>query len=125
MPLVHDNIDHYPQEALCPCCKKNKVLEPHSFAHIGGGALLYDRKEDSGQPHDDMGGFLYFGWHGAHHEEGGEGKYPDINVNVRIANEVVGGQYGIFFCSTECLRFFLNTCVDKLEQKMKQDQKNV
>ncbi len=29
---------------------KKKVLEPHSFAILGGGALLMDRKDNSGGP---------------------------------------------------------------------------
>ncbi|MFA7061273.1 MAG: hypothetical protein WC156_10690 [Pedobacter sp.] len=35
-----------------------------------------------------------------------------------IIKDIRGGQAEMYFCSTECLRQFLNFCVDELEQKM-------
>ena len=119
MPSIRGKENHFPQEPLCPCCKKKTIFEPNSFAHIGGGALLFDREEDYGRVDDDMEGYLYIAWHGAHCEEGGRGEDSDTEASVQIAEAVIGGQYSLFFCSTECLRAFLNQCVDKLEQKIR------
>ena len=124
MPVVHGDKSTFPDQALCPWCRKRKVLEPHSFAVIGGGSFLMDRLEDSGKPSDDMEAYLYFGWHGAHPEEGGEGIDADIHSQVRVADSVVGGQFGLYFCSTACLRAFLNHCVDKLEWKLNRQRKS-
>ena len=78
LPLIKDNESTYPDEALCPWCKENKVLEPHSFAYLDCGALLMDRNEDSGGPSNDMDAYFSIGWHGAHPEDGGIGKNPNI-----------------------------------------------
>lgn len=124
MPVVKDKNTDFPDHALCPWCRENKVLEPHSFAHLGGGAVLMNRDEDYGGPSDDMKGYLYIGWHGAHLEDGGEGIDADLHANVHIADHVIGGQFGLYFCSTACLRAFLNHCVDKLESKLKRKRKS-
>jgi hypothetical protein len=123
MPVVHGDKSTFPDEALCPWCRKRKVLEPHSFAFIDGGALLMDRLEDSGGPSEDMEAYLCVGWHGSHPEEGGEGSDAEIDSQVRVAHSVIGGQFGLYFCSTECLRAFLNHCIDKLEWKLKRQRK--
>ncbi len=59
-------------------------MEPHSFAMLGGGTLLMNRKNNSGGSDDQMDGFLYMTFHGAH--ESGLGKEKGINVTVRIFN---------------------------------------
>ncbi len=76
-----------------------------------------DRQEDSGGSSPDMDAFLTLGWHGAHQDESGVGNDPDIYQTVDIVDEVVGGKFGLYFCSTTCLRNFLSARVDKLEQK--------
>ena len=57
-------------------------------------------------------------WHGAHRETGGLGKDPDISVGLDIADKVASGQFELYFCSTSCLRDFLNYCVDELERRI-------
>lgn len=116
-PLIENAGAFYPKEAICPWCKKSKVFEPHSFAVIGGGALLQGRGGSAG-PSEKMEGFLHLSWHGAHTEEGGYGKDPDSGGMVEIVKDVKGGQFDIYFCSTECLRGFLNHCVDNLEEQI-------
>jgi hypothetical protein len=106
----------YPSKPKCPWCKKHKVHEPHSFAVLAGGALLMDRKNDSGGPDEKMDGYLSMSWHGAH--DRGEGKFRDIYKMIYIAKGIRGGQYGLYFCSTACMRAFLNYCVDELEHKI-------
>ena len=83
---------------------------------LGGGALFLNRNRDSGGPDDRMDGYLSLTWHGAHEE--GEGKDRDIYSVVQIAKDVRGGQYDVYFCSTKCLRSYLNFCVDQLETQI-------
>lgn len=75
-----------------------------------------DRKNESGGPDDSMDGFLHMFWHGAH--DGGIGKDKGIEASLDIARDVRGGQFELYFCSTKCLRSYLNYCVDELERKL-------
>jgi hypothetical protein len=80
LPVIKDEETYWPSEPTCPICKKRKVLEPHSMAVLGVGALLMDRKNDSGGPSSDMDAFFHLTWHGAH--DGGEGEdRKDNRVN--------------------------------------------
>ncbi len=79
-----------------------------------------NRKEDTGLPDESMDAFLSFQWHGAH--DGGEGKYGEAYASVDIARDVRGGQFEIYFCSTTCLRSYLNYCVDELEKKIRAER---
>jgi hypothetical protein len=115
-----------PEEArgyMCAWCGTgHKLVEPNSIASISCGAILYSsKKRDSGGPSDKMGGYLSISWHGAHSDEGGIGDSPDTFVDIPLRSEVVGGQMDINFCSTECLRAFLNNCVDELELRISED----
>ena len=116
LPVVKGKSNHWPKKPLCPICGKNKVFEPHSMAILTAGAVLMDRAKDSGGPSDDLDGFLALHWHGAHN--GGQGKDADVFCGVDIIRDAIGGQADLYFCSTECLRKFLNACVDELERKV-------
>jgi hypothetical protein len=96
----------------------SKVFEPHQFVVLSGGALkITNRRTKSGTgPSKDMWGFLDLTFHGAH--DGGQAHDPvlaDAHALVRLADEVDGGQFEFYFCSTKCLRAFLNEQVDALE----------
>lgn len=78
-----------------------------------------DRKRKNGGPDASLDGFLSLTWHGAHKNEGGLGIDADIFKTLQITQDVRGGQFSLYFCSTQCLRFFLNYIVDKLEEKIK------
>jgi len=116
LPVIKDEKTHWPSEPLCPICKKSKVFEPHSLAVLGVGALLMDRDEDSGGPSPDLDAFFHLTWHGAH--DGGEGEDREIGCMLDVVRDIRGGQAEMYFCSTECLRQFLNYCVDELERKV-------
>ncbi len=104
----------------CIWCKKGKMLEPHSFASINAGAILLDPDDpECGGPSEQMEGYLNLSWHGAHSNESGEGMLPDTFANLTIAKDNKGGQSDFLFCSTNCLRAFLNHCVDELEKRIK------
>jgi len=116
-PVAKGRNIFFPNKALCPMCKTAKVLEPHSMAIVNLGALLMtNRKTRSGSMSDDLDGFLRFSWHGAHN--GGKGRDAGIQVSVDIVEDTRGGQADLYFCSTECLRQFLNECVDELERRI-------
>lgn len=112
-PVVK-NTDHWPTKPLCPVCKERKVFEPHSFAVLNGGALKGTLK--SAGPASDLYGFLGLIWHGAH--DGGEGLYDGQYEMVPLADNAKDGQFEMYFCSTGCLRKFLNGAVDELESQM-------
>jgi hypothetical protein len=74
-----------------------------------------------GGPSNKMDGFLSLAWHGAH--DGGKGRGKEIGCVVDIIRDAVGGQADLYFCSTGCLRRFLNACVDELERRMAKERK--
>lgn len=116
-PVAKERNVFFPTEALCPVCKAEKVLEPHSMAIVNLGAILMTNREaGSGSMSDDLDGFLRFIWHGAH--DGGVGRDPGVEASVDIVEDARGGQADLYFCSTTCLREFLNACVDELERKV-------
>ncbi len=88
------------------------------MAILTSGALLIDRKTRDGGPDVNLEGFLSLIWHGAHTNEGGQGRHADVYSIVNIARNVKGGQFDIRFCSTKCLRSFFNHAVDSLEKKL-------
>jgi len=79
-----------------------------------------NREDDFGGPDDNMDGFLSITWHGAH--DGGEGRDREIGASVQIAKDVRGGQFDLYFCSTKCLRSYLNFCVDELDKKIRKQK---
>lgn len=88
------------------------------MAILAGGAMrVVDAKKKSATIADDCIGFLDLIWHGAH--DGGSGANREICARIPLADETAGGQFEFYFCSTRCLRPFLNAYVDRLEMKMK------
>lgn len=120
-PLLQARHTQHPKKALCPQCKKRKVLEPHSMAIFAGGALFMDGKRVNGGMHDRMDGFASITWHGAHNT--GVGRDRDIYTTVDFARDCRGGQFEIYFCSTACLRTFFNSWVDALEIKIRKEKR--
>lgn len=115
-PLQKNELDN--NSLQCTWCNCDKVSEPNSMAMLACGAVLMNRKTGDGIPDNRLDGFLDLTWHGAHTCDGGYGEHPDTFVNIMIAENVQGGQISISFCSTKCLREFLNFMVDKLEDKI-------
>lgn len=113
-PVMDKQNPYSPTNGLCPWCGTGKVNEPHSMAILNGGALTMSPDRTCGEMDDKLDGFLSLLWHGAH--DGGTGDYPNMGGVVRIADNCRGGQFEMYFCSTNCLRGFLNHCVDKLEE---------
>jgi hypothetical protein len=119
-PVVEGQ-EGYPAEgSSCPICGQGPILEPHSFAHLTGEGMKW-QEEDVFGPSEDLRGFLSLGWHGAH--SGGVGLHPEVDAHLDIACSVEDGQFGLFFCSTDCLRKFLNQAVDELENRLEQAER--
>src|SRR5262249_26606731 len=96
----------------CLVCGRMGAHEPNGFAFLNGGALKkVGRRHATMSP--DLEGFLSIGVHGGH----GRGK-PQPSALVSVAEGVPLGQFEYYFCSTKCLRKFLNHCVDTLEQRL-------
>ena len=64
----------------------------------------------------DAAAFLTVSWHGAH--SGGQGARAGVHASLDVADSVANGQFDLYFCSTTCLRGFLNYIVDELESKI-------
>jgi hypothetical protein len=120
MPLLRGKQFHFPSRPVCPVCRRRKVFEPHSFAVLSAGAFLKTRGGFAG-PDDRMEAFLDVTWHGAH--DGGSGEHPEIGVRMPVAEDVAGGQFELYFCSTRCLRRFFKDLVDELEHRMQRASK--
>lgn len=117
-PLISDLSTYFPEDGLCPWCRRQRVLEPHTFVALIGGGLLMNREKGCGGPSDVIDGFLDLAWHEAHSsdEEGNGCGFP-------IAQDVRGGQFGIYCCSVRCLRKLLNRLLDDFDQAI-QDASN-
>ncbi|HCE42607.1 MAG TPA: hypothetical protein DET40_03565 [Lentisphaeria bacterium] len=120
LPVIKGKTECWPNKAICPICGKHKVFEPHSMAILSAGACLMNRKEKYGGPSNQMDGFMHISWHGAH--DGGIGKDREIGCIVDIVKDVIGGQAELYFCSTQCLRKFFDSCVNELEKKIKKSR---
>jgi len=117
LPIVKGKRVYHPTKALCPWCKKRKVLEPHSMAILSGGALVRSGADTYTGPTEGLRGFLSFHWHGAH--DGGEGGHRDNDLILDIAQDVDGGLFDVMFCSVKCLRAFLNSGLDEFEDRVR------
>ena len=115
LPVVHGKQVVFPGKGVCPWCRKQKVYEPHSMAILNAGAMRQVGQDRYAMAADTVA-FLTLTWHGAH--SGGEGQFPESYASVDVAAHVAGGQFDLYFCSTTCLRGFLNYCVDALEKQL-------
>ncbi len=59
-------------------------------------------------------------WHGMHNGGQGFERDRDVYVWMPIAKEVKEWEYELYFCSSKCLRSFLNRCVDEFERSINQ-----
>ena len=110
----------WPADYACPICSKSF---DGAFAVLNGGALMGEGKK--GYPSMDarLVGFLDMTWHGAHHHA--DPKDNDVYTGLFIADQCADGQFDLYFCSTACLRKFLNSCVDRLERRVAKDRKRM
>jgi hypothetical protein len=99
-------------------CKANRVGEPHEFVGLSGGAA-----SETGECGE---GFLDLFVHPCESAPFGParaGDAPKTNEEgawVEIVRDTTTGQFDLYFCSTACLRRFLNECVDELERRLRE-----
>ena len=117
-PTVKGKKDPIFERRQCRVCRKRGLGEPNSFATLGGGAMMPISKSTMVPAFDGVA-WLEIGWHGAHSDMNGKGLLPDTGSHVRIVDDVPFGQFELYFCSTKCLRTFLNKAVDELEKRIK------
>jgi hypothetical protein len=112
LPLNLKDSPAWPRHGRCPMC--DKELDG-AFAVINGGALM---GEGDGTASLDgrLIGHLNLTWHGAHHHV--KPSDNDVYVGVDVVEEAACGQFDLNFCSTACMRAFLNKSVDELEKQV-------
>jgi hypothetical protein len=98
----------------CPVCHGAQQGEPGEFAFLNGGALKEFPGGGGAGPAPGLLGFLSIGLHGAHSAE-----VDTPSGNVSVFERAPLGQFEVYFCSTKCLRGFLNAAVDDLEAKVR------
>ena len=87
------------------------------MAILAGGAMrVVDAKKKAATMATDCIGFLDLVWHGAH--DSGTGVPREVYARVPLAEDTPAGQFEFYFCSTRCLRAFLNAWVDQLDDKI-------
>lgn len=79
--------------------------------------MLMNEEKTSGSIDERMQAFLRVAWHGDHSGES-QNHNAGVQASVDIVERTPMGQFEFYFCSTECLRNFLNKIVDALESKM-------
>lgn len=125
-PVIHSGEKSYPSDiktGKCPICGKAELLSGEGHVHIHGGAILGGESVSGFQPAiltDDLEGFLFIDWEANKSEIENQ---TSSCVEFEIARDVKKGQFHLLFCSTSCLRKFLNTCVDDLESKINEAKK--
>ena len=118
-PVIdHKGDNVYPEGNICPICKKEKVFTKND-RHIeisGGGLFVLNKKEEYKKSIPETEGFLSLVWYEKVKNKNGislwDGSYMDIVE--RSAN----GIYSLSFCSTKCLREFINKCLDEFERRV-------
>jgi hypothetical protein len=97
-------------------CESKRVGEPHEFVGLSGGAA--SALGQSGE------GFLSIFMHPREAPPfgpppaSGEPLREANGAEVEIVRDTEIGQFDLYFCSTSCLRHFLNACVDELGRKL-------
>ncbi len=114
LPVVRGNQLFFPKNRVCPWCRKRPVGEPHGMAALNAGAMRKVGKERY-EMADDTAAFFSLTWHGDH----SDANKAHAFATIYVADIVKSGQFDLYFCSTDCLRGFLNYCVDEVERRVK------
>ncbi len=115
-PVAQGSQSFFPADFVCPICESNRIGEPHEFVGLSGGAA----SESGGNADGFLTIYLHprevppFGPPQVANESIGQSEGAELEI-VRDTNF---GQFDLCFCSTSCLRRFLNACVDELERTL-------
>jgi len=111
LPVVKDQQTYFPTQPMCPWCGQEPVHEPHPMAILSAGALESLGNDCYGMT-DGAVAFFNLAWHAQHVGDKVNDNQQNSLISVEIADNVATGQFDLYFCSTTCLRAFLNHCVD-------------
>jgi len=109
-PLLSGNdIPHLPRDAVCLVC--GEAIKD-GVVYFTAGSV--PDKDDDPEPL----AIWYVGYHSAS---------PDCEgcAHIDIVYDLKGGQFDLSFCSTGCLRRFLNYIVDELEHQLEMPPKRI
>ena len=104
-PVLHSEKNVLPErtDSVCPVCSKNKVWGNNEYVELSGGFI---------SSAENLEVDLWLDWFSE--SNGGAQEQEE----VAIVSEVKAPRFQLAFCSTDCLRKFLNSAVDKLELKI-------
>jgi hypothetical protein len=99
-------------------CQECSQVIADSVTYFSFGAVIdLLRMDEVKLSTKELGGFCYFGVHG------NKSDMSDC-ADFCIGEEIEGGQLDISFCSTTCLRTWLNGIVDYLEAKLEHNKQH-
>ena len=101
-PVAEGEHHCFPRDSVCPICRQQRVGEPHRFVGLSGGSAAHNLCGE---------GFLAIFVHP-------RDESSERGAEVEIVRDTSIGQFDLCFCSTLCLRRFLNQCVDELEARL-------
>ena len=118
------------------CAKETPIVESRSYLAVTFGATRRAHAPVSEADHGAlraaakvMGPLLAINWHGSGDPAAGEpfpGVYPGIEFNDNHPDTprppLVEMQAELYFCSTSCLRDWLNQIVDQMEEMLASGQ---
>jgi hypothetical protein len=101
----------WPGDGRCPVCGRG-FREMQQVAYIMAGAC-WDSDELSVDARV-IQAFLNIGVHGARSD-------VKDSADLQIIRDLQGGQFDLNFCSTNCLRDWLNSVVDRVEEDLQRN----
>jgi len=116
LPVINSrSAAFYPEDFKCPVCSQ-PLKEPNSFLVVNGGAMKRISRNFSEGVCEDLRGFLDIRFYGPTGK--GLGKYKNKAADREIVRNSKGGQFDLNFCSTDCLRIFVNSIIDDMEKEL-------
>ena len=106
-PVLHGKQHNFPDvsDPVCPVCKLKNVWGSNEYVELSCGSQI----ENAQTIESD----LWLDWFSNKDSNG-----VQAQAELAIASEVSSSRLQFAFCSTDCLRKFLNTAVDSLECKI-------
>ena len=101
----------FPSDRQCPACG---AQFGKGFAYLSGGSLLLTDDNQNSIHTDQLKAFLHLGFHGTD---------PEMrdSADLMLAEDVLGGQFDLHWCSLRCMREWITRVLDDLEKKCSGD----
>ncbi|NRB40863.1 MAG: hypothetical protein HRU20_20730 [Pseudomonadales bacterium] len=113
-PVLSGKDKHFPgiEDSMCPVCKSKAVWADNETIELSGGCRDTDDLHNA-NVHSD----LWLDWWSQKDKQG-----LQSHTELAIANHVESPAYQLAFCSTDCLRQFLNSAIDSLESQIEDEK---